>query len=42
MLYYVHSTEDEAVFVCVVIANDYVVVKYTHLEDGVVSTDTQV
>ena len=39
---YAHSTEDETVFIGVVIANDDVVIKYAHLEDGVVCTDTQI
>jgi len=39
---YVHSTEYKTVFISVVIANDDVVIEYTHLEHSVVCTDAQI
>lgn len=42
VLRYIHSTEDETVFIGMVVTDDNIVVEYTHLEHGVVCTDAEI
>jgi hypothetical protein len=40
--YYIHATEEQAVFISLVVGNQVEVVEHSDLKDGVVGTQTQV